>query len=137
MGLFSGIKDAYKKTAAAVVIQHLLEHQGRIGFFEGDPATLSRRLVSSTWDQKPDMFGGKFGQRPHKLSVAAISLAIGVAGFSKHDRNRAVLLLALGNILSELEVNGRLYPLNGVDYTLIEGAAKIFADPKEQYERGA
>lgn len=134
MGLFSGFKDAYRKTEAALVIQNLLEHQSRIGFFDGDPAHLSQHLISSTWNQKPDMFGGKFGQRPHKLSVAAISLAIGVASFGKHDRNRAVLLLSLGNILSELEVNGRLYPLNGVDFTLIDGAALVFSDPAEQYE---
>jgi hypothetical protein len=46
--------------------------------------------------------------------------------FAADDTNRAALLLSLGTVLSEIETNGRLYGLTGVDQTLIEAAEMIF-----------
>jgi hypothetical protein len=133
MGLFSGIKSTYKKSEAAVVVQNLLEHQANNGFFDLDPALWANKLVAAVWDQKPDVFDGKFGQRPHKLTVAASALAIGVYSFEKNDFNRQAMVLSLGNIFSELEVNDGLYPLNSLDHQLIEAAASIFADIASEF----
>lgn len=76
MGLFSGVKDTYKKSEAAVVVQNLIEENVRDGWMESNnPAQLANILVGRAWDAMPDVFSGKFGQRPHKISVAAIALS--------------------------------------------------------------
>lgn len=58
MGLFSGIKNTYQKSIAAVVVQNLLEHQAKAGIFDGDPASVANKLVAEVWDHKPDIFNG-------------------------------------------------------------------------------
>ena len=128
MGLFSGIKSTYKKSEAAVVVQNLLEHQAKVGFLDLDPAKLANKLVEVVWDSKPDVFDGKFGQRPHKITVAASALANGIELFEDGDLNRDALVLSLGNILSELETNGRLYPFNSLDHQLLDASISIFAE---------
>jgi hypothetical protein len=128
MGLFGSIKSTYKKSEAAVVVQNLLEHQAKNGFFDLDPASLANKLIATVWDQKPDVFDGKLGQRPHKITVAVSALANRICQFDKSDFNRHALVFSLGNIFSELEVNGRLYPLNSLDHQLFEAAASIFSD---------
>jgi hypothetical protein len=67
MGLFSGIMDTYKKSEAAVVVQNLPEHQARVGLLDVDPGKLANRLISLIWDQKPDLFGRKFGEAAQNL----------------------------------------------------------------------
>jgi len=133
MGLFSGIKSTYKKSEAAVVVQNLLEHQANVGLFDLDPAKLANKLVENVWDSKSDVFGGKFGQRPHKITVAASALANGIELFDDEDLNRNALVLSLGNILSELETNGRLYPLNSLDHQLLEVSMSIFAKIAQEF----
>lgn len=126
MGLFSGLKDTYRKSEAAVVVQNLLAIQAKAGLLEVDPAKLANLLVATVWDAKPDVFSGKFDQRPYKITVAASALAYALVEREEHDPIRGALLISLGNILSELEVNGRLYPLTSLDHQLLEGAASIF-----------
>lgn len=111
MGLFSGIKDNYKKSEAAVVVQKLLEIQANAGMLSLPPAGLATKLVDAVWSERPAVFGGKYGQRPFKMSVAATALANGVLMFEDEMTTRNALLLSLGNIFSEIEVNRRLYPL--------------------------
>jgi hypothetical protein len=127
-GGFSGIKSTLKKSEAAVVVQNLLEHQARAGMFPADPAKVANKLVLAVWSQKPDMFDGKFGQRPHKISVAAAALANGIFNLDEDNPNRTGLVLALGNLLSEVEVNGRLYPLSSIDHQLLEMAMSTFSE---------
>ena len=47
------------------------------------------------------------------------------------EGTRNALIISLGNILSELEVNGRLYPLNGIDEQLLSATMAIFAEATE------
>lgn len=133
MGLFSGIKSTYKKSEAAVVVQNLLEHQAKVGLLDLDPAKLANKLVEVVWDSKPDVFDGKFGQRPHKITVAASALANGIELFEDGDLNRNALVLSLGNILSELETNGRLYPFNSLDHQLLDASMSIFAEIAKEF----
>lgn len=122
MSLISHIKNTYQKSVAAVVIQNLLEHKVRANIFDLDPASIANKLIIEVWDQKPDVYNGKFDQRPHKLTVAAAALANGIHLFEEDDVNRYALILSLGGILSEVEVNGRLYPFNSLDRLLLEEA---------------
>ncbi len=132
MGLFSGFKNTLKKSEAAVIVQDLLQMQVDAGLLERDPAKLANTLVETAWSSKPDIFNGGFGQRPFKLSVAAISLGMGIQHFANDEDTRNALIISLGNILSELEVNGRLYPLNGIDEQLLSAAMAIFAEATEE-----
>jgi hypothetical protein len=126
MGLLSGITNTYKKSEASLVVRDLLAHQVKAGYCSFDPELVSRKLIEMVWKTKPDIFAGKFGQRPHKLAVAAFALALGARLFDEGNPNRAALVIALGNLLSELEVNGRLYPLNSLDHVLLETAVATF-----------
>ena len=134
MGLFSGIKSTYKKSEAAVVVQNLLEHQARVGLFDLDPAKAANIFIELVWESKPDIFDGKFGQRPHKIVVAASALANATQLFDSGDLNGNAVVISLGNILSELETNGRLYPLNSLDHQLLEGAVTVFSEIAKEFE---
>ncbi|WP_417698259.1 hypothetical protein [Psychromonas sp.] len=134
MGLFSGIKSTFKKSEAAVVVQNLLEHQLNSGLSNLDPPKTANKFVELIWDIKPDLFNGKFGQRPHKISVAAAALAHATQLFDRNDSNCNAVVISLGNVLSEIEVNGRLYPLNSLDELLIEEAMLVFAKIAQEFE---
>lgn len=136
MGLFGAIKSTYKKSEAAVVVQNLLEHQAKVCGFDLDPATLANKLVELVWNSKPDVFDGKFGQRPHKITVAASALANGIL-LLEDNVNRDALVLSLGNILTEIQTNGRLYPLNSLDHQLLEGTASVFSEIAQKFSRSS
>ncbi|EMP54245.1 hypothetical protein MSNKSG1_16741 [Marinobacter santoriniensis NKSG1] len=126
MGIFRSLKSTIEKSKAAVVVQNLLEHQMHMGFLDVRPAALANQLVAEAWDARPDIFNGKFGQRPHKITVAACALAQGIDYLEPGSMVRSALGIALGNILAELDTNGRLYPLNSLDHQLLEEATAIF-----------
>ncbi|EJM69954.1 hypothetical protein [Pseudomonas sp. GM55] len=133
MGLFSGIKSTYKKSEAAIVVQNLLEQQAKVGIFDLDPARFAKKLIEIIWNSKPDVFDGKFGQRPHKLAVAASALSNGIALFEVGSLNRGAVILSLGNIISEVETNGGHYPLNSLDHHLLENSILVFAKATQEY----
>ena len=128
MGLFSGIKDNIKKSEAAVCVQNLLEQQKSIGYFSGDPARTANALVQAAWDERPDIFSGKFGQRPHKIAVTAIALCRALSLTQESDPNRLALLACLGTALSEAHTNAGFYPFNNLDMTLLEAAGEVFIE---------
>jgi hypothetical protein len=129
VGFLGGIKNFFKQTEAAVVVQKLLEHQAnKVGWFDLDPAQFANMLVRAAWEEEPDIFSGKFGQRPHKVSTAAIALARAVKAMPKTDSNRSAVLISLGNLLSKIERNGQFYPLNSTDEYLLEFSAKVFME---------
>ena len=116
----------YKKSDAATAIQNLLEHQAQYGVFEGDPASTANAYVQAAWDEKPDVFNGKFGKRPHKLSVVIYALALAVQRLhSIKDDQLAPVLIALTNAMSEVETNGDYYQLTSMDRTIMEEALMI------------
>ena len=133
LGLFSGIKRKWKKTEAAVIVQNLLENQCKLGMFYLDPVRSANLLVSDAWETMPDVFDGKFGQRPNKLSIAAIALATGIKTSPKEDANVPGLIIALGNILSQVEVNGSFFPFNSIDTRLLASASEVFAEITKEY----
>ena len=122
MELFSGIKNTYKKSEAAAAVQILLEHQAEAGMLSLNPASLANKLVAAVWDQKPDIYNGRFGQRPHKISVAATALMNGIGLFRRDDPNRQALILSITNLIAEIEVNYGLYPFNSLDHVLLKSA---------------
>lgn len=117
---FSGIYNIYKKTEAAVIVQNLLQMQTCALIGDLDPKITANELVSLAWELKPDIFGGRFGQRPHKITSASYALALGLDLYKYRTMNKVAILNSLGNIIREIGANGSLYPLNSLDIQLIE-----------------
>jgi hypothetical protein len=125
MGLFGGIKDTMRKSEAAVIAQNLLEIQANRGIFFGNAAALANEMIGKAWDEKPHFFNGSKTDRPHKLTVAAISLA----HFCKNnpdDPSQEAVLTSLGMALDEASRNGKKYGFRQIDVQLLNGAAAIF-----------
>ncbi|WP_155399318.1 hypothetical protein [Vibrio campbellii] len=125
--MFKGIKDNYKKAQAAVIVENLPQMQIDSGMFETTLPVedLANKMVQQAWDVKPDLLGGRFGTRPHKLSVAAFTVAIAIVSYGNASSERSsefqdVCFLMFGNIMNEIEVNGRLYNLSETDNVVIE-----------------
>jgi|TARA_R110002072_G_scaffold300463_1_gene478019 hypothetical protein len=133
MRLFGGIKDTYKKSEAAVVVQNLLEMQQKNGLFDSDPASSATSLVDAAWTKNPHLFDGRFGQRPHKISLAASAFSNAIEVLEVGNPNSNCFTMCLGNILNEVSVNGKLYPLNNLDMDLLDTAAKVFTKVSEEF----
>jgi hypothetical protein len=124
MQIFKGIKSFYKRSEASIVVQNLLEIQAKELNFSADPAMTARLLVENVWNQSPHLFDGRFGQRPHKISVAAIAFSneIEVQGI---DDPRHPLVASLLKVLDNVADKGYLYPLNSLDKEHLESASKV------------
>jgi len=140
LGFLIRSMDEFKKDEAAVVraepsLQELLERQVRAGLFDRDPARIANLLVHSAWSKKPELFDGNRGQRPHKIATAAFALAAGIEGAREVSSEPPyALVICLGTILSEVQTNGHLYPLNSLDVMLIESAAVTYAKAAEELD---
>ena len=87
---------------AAVVVSNLLEHYTASGPLELDasPAKTANRLIEEVWHRMPDIFEGKFGHRPHKLTVAGVALSQGIVSAKDRDCEVVhILILALGMVI--------------------------------------
>ena len=125
MGFFNSIKSNWKQYEAVVVLSELLEDQVTHGNFTSDPRQTAKLLISKIWSERPDIFNGKFGQRPHKLTVSAMSLAYALESLSPENINFIGLRIVLANLLEEWRNNGSSYPLNTLDNKLLKAAGQI------------
>lgn len=132
MILFSWIKDNWKKSEAAVVVQNLLELMAAAGLFEQDAAKVANTLVSRVWDSDATLFAGSNGQRPHKLAVAAVAFAYTLDDMPLEGPNVPPFALGLGKILDEVGKNGYRYPFSALDTMLLSGAAGVFTSVYRQ-----
>jgi hypothetical protein len=117
--MFSGLKTMWRLNAASLTVRNLLELHGCP--FAKD---ISCRWVAEVNAQKPDLFNGRFGQRPHKISVAAVALAQGFT--PEYDYAEGYAQGAIGTLLTEVAVNGWRYPFNGIDHTLLQLADDLY-----------
>lgn len=116
----------FKMSEAAVVVENLLGQTYRGETFRLDCHKLANKWVAMVYAQKPDLFSGKFGQRPHKISVAAIALANGIEETSHDSEAQSATIAALGIIITDLCANGRFYDFNGIDEALLNLADKAY-----------
>ncbi len=124
-GISGAVVNIYTKSTASAIVQSLLEHQK---FFEGDPHGEAIKYIDEAWEEKPDIFNGKFGQRPHRLATAIYTLALALQRLEREkDNNAEWVLIALGNALSEIEANGSLYLFKNIDRAIIENSIEIFS----------
>lgn len=133
--MFKIIKDNFKKSEAAVMVDKLLQSQIDIGNFETKLVVkdLANTLVQQAWSLKPDLLGGRFGTRPHKLSVVIFTFSAAAAienedSFKKSSSLQDVCLIILSLLSNELKNNGRLYNLSQTDDVIIELAFQAAAE---------
>jgi hypothetical protein len=124
--MFSAIKDNYRKSQAAVMVQELLELNSNGRNLLGSPAALANVAVGQVWDQKPELFGGKRGQRPHNQSVAAIALAHGMVEYRHDTPTHLAFGMSLSMALREIERNPFFNVMNWTDGPIIEVAQRAY-----------
>ncbi|CAM5421493.1 hypothetical protein [Sphingobium scionense] len=125
--MFGAIKVTLQLSAAAVVVQNLLERWQHTGLFDLDPKALSSKLVARAYGQDEGQFNGKKGPRPHKIAVAALAFAQGMRDYDLSSDEYNACHLSIGSILMEIEANGHNYPLTGKDRLFLELAAREYA----------
>lgn len=126
--MFGAIKVTLQLSAAAVVVQNLLERWQRTGLFDLDPKALSSKLVARAYGQDEGQFNGKKGPRPHKIAIAALAFAQGMRDYDRSSDEYSACHLSIGSILLEMEANGDNYPLTGKDRLFLELAAREYAN---------
>ncbi len=124
--MISAIINMYRKSAAAVLVQMALE---RFGWYlpEGSsPAKLANDMVGEAWDRRPDLFAGHFGARPHKFSVAAVSLAEAIQREPLHSPSRRSYALCLAKVLEQHPIWTNAISSGDSDDVLLREAAEVF-----------
>jgi hypothetical protein len=124
--LFGAIREMFQLSSAAVVAQNLLEKQRSTGLLDIEPKSLSNRLVSQVVAQDRDLFNGKKGPKPHKISLAALALAQGLRDFDRNSDEYAACFLSTGVILMDLERNGGNYAFTAKDAAFLEMARREY-----------
>lgn len=123
---FSIFKSLYIKSQSIVIIKNLLKIAVKEEIANLDPANTAYVLIENVWNSMPDVFNGKFGQQPHRITVAASALSNGLLNTPINHPSREALIFSLGTILSDLEKHGDLYPLNSLDKRLINESVEVF-----------
>jgi hypothetical protein len=114
------IVTTWRLSQAAVVVQDLLSQYSALTEVQGVESEVANKLVQKAHDDQPLLFQGKLGKRPHKVSMAATALGLGVTRMAHRPESQRVFTLALGSLL--LEVTGKLgaYALSSHDHSLLE-----------------
>lgn len=127
--MFGWFGKTLRKSEAAVVAQNVLEDMASVtgASLAVEPRMIANRLVGIIWEHKPPIFDGRDGYGPlHKLTVAIAALAHGIHVYRNDPTIHLVVLLALGQLLSEAESHGHRYGLSPKDYWLIRQSAEVF-----------
>lgn len=116
--MFGGIKDTFKKSEAASIVQSLLEQQVKLGFLNLDAGKIANAIVGLTWDSRSQFLDGKKYPRPSKYGLAAFSIASSLDRCGS-DRDLFLALMAvLPPILERLEGDRLIGSANTTDMRL-------------------
>jgi hypothetical protein len=134
--LFEAKSSTANSTEAETAIESLLDQQVRNGLLAGNPKALASRLVTQVWAQKPALFEGRLGPKPHQIAVAAIALAAGarLEAYRNNEPLRSSYTFALGLILDEIASNAHVYAFHHVDHQLLDAAAATFSEPADELQ---
>jgi len=122
--MLRGLKDTYRKSEAAVYIQNIFELQKEHGRLIADPAKAANRIVNSGWSVAAPLMGKSM--RPHKLTLAAFSVAVSLREVPLTSGSFVPLLIALDFLLEGIETNIDLEPFEPIDMTLIRQAVSVY-----------
>jgi hypothetical protein len=106
-----------------VIVENLLDLARHEGLFHGDRAAAANSIVQSAWDRASTLVDGSRAPRPHKLTLAAISLADAI----KYNEHRYIGLSGLAYCLrvffESFQVPDIVMALTQLDEKLLELAA--------------
>ena len=119
MGFFSKLLGRDLKSNSINIVMNLLQHQVEHGLMDANPRQVAIELINNVWSKSPDIFEGRFGQLPFKLTVAIYSLVKGYELYPQGGTKMAILM-SIRNVYDEIQVNGNKYPLNGLDRELLK-----------------
>lgn len=133
MGFFTRTKSVFKKSEASEALFQLMNRCNKFRLIpEKNVEPLSRALIERVWESAPDIYDGKFGQRPHKYAVVASALYSVIETGQEDGTNQQLIelmCLCLSSLLDELTENGILYPFTDLDKAFISKIKHSF----EQY----
>lgn len=133
--MLSRMKNNWKKSEAAVIVQQLLERKEAVGLFTGDSATTANSIVAIGWEQMPDVFSGKFGKRPHKISVAAFCLGYFTQVYDSDERNGMILAVCFMELMEEIQRHWKLYGLTETDEFVLQQPIEFYSSIQSSLER--
>jgi hypothetical protein len=110
----------WRLNAGALTAQNLLEMHGCPSAKE-----LAYRWVAEINAEGPDLFNGRLGSHPHKISVAAMALGHGLQTEPRFDH---YAMEALTTLTFEVARNGRSYGFSRLDLRLLDAADGVFLD---------
>ncbi|MGE8226152.1 MAG: hypothetical protein ACN6RK_10220 [Stenotrophomonas sp.] len=102
MGILGFITNIRKKSEAALVVQNYLEAQELLDYSDTSWGLFANELVQWTWKSRPELFDGRKGPRPHKVAIAAMSLAAGLGRVDLRGVDRQRVLLSLDALMNGL-----------------------------------
>ena len=133
MNPFSGIKNNWKKAEAAVIVQNLLELFASSVSTSRDPMMHANEIVEDCWNKYSDAFSGKFGQRPHKLTVAFTSVMLRLSNIEEGSQESELLKKAAKEMRNEVLRNGSLYKMNSLDQKFLQVAVELYAEDFDDF----
>lgn len=124
--MFKGIKDNWKKAEAAAVIEAALTDMRQAGTYDRDPAKGANAIVQKAWETQPEIFDGRSGVRPHKLTVAIVSMSMMVENMNPESDYFTPFMVSLGVMLQGAAANATQLGFTRTDEHLIEQVAGIY-----------
>lgn len=127
MGIFTRFGNIWAQSNAAIVAENML----LLSEPDLDRAVskeFSKICINKAWEIYPDVFNGRYGQRPHKIITALVGMAQVLNSTERNHSYFKLLLLATSKLFQEIEKNRSLYPFKSIDYKMIEIITPIIED---------
>lgn len=134
MSLFSFFPNLLAKSKASIILENLLTIQKEKYNFDDNISKISQELINQVFESMPDVYEGKFGVRPHKVTVAIAALAEGLNKINVDNKLFSPYLLSLATALNDVEINSGFYSFTNIDYTLISTSIKVFEKKANEFE---
>lgn len=132
--MFRGIKQKWRSAEAAALIESVLEEMASMGTFEGNAQQTGYKIVKGASDFRPELFDGRNGHFPHRISYAAAALAMTAERAPKDGQVFPVIMIALGMVLQAAGTGAATLPFSPQDLMLLETAAATFEQLSEGEE---
>jgi hypothetical protein len=137
MGPFEAPWGNNSQLQATMTVTRVLSRLAEQGLLDGAPGTLADQLVTQVWATKPDIFEGKIGPKPHKVSVAAIALASAThrAAQRGNEIQCGTYMLGLGLLLDDIARAAKKYRFHDVDLQLLDAATTMLSGNLDDLQR--